>query len=103
MQANFKFSYAFGSTSNQFDSVISQVDPIVASFSGGAVGVISALMVIEANNVEQQEKKRCKYCRGSGMYLCTFVYVQLFKLCFLSFEKKICLYFYCVLPAYYLL
>ncbi|KAJ4830120.1 hypothetical protein Tsubulata_001334, partial [Turnera subulata] len=36
---------------------LSQVDPIVASFSGGAVGVISALMLIEANNVEQQEKK----------------------------------------------
>ncbi|CAN6439177.1 unnamed protein product [Victoria cruziana] len=45
---------------------LSQVDPIVASFSGGAVGVISALMVIEVNNVEQQEKKRCKYCLGTG-------------------------------------
>lgn len=43
------------------------VDPIVASFSGGAVGVISALMLIEANNVEQQEKKKCKYCHGTGM------------------------------------
>ncbi|RWW26977.1 hypothetical protein BHE74_00032270 [Ensete ventricosum] len=41
------------------------VDPIVASFSGGAVGVISALMLLEANNVEQQEKKRCKYCHGT--------------------------------------
>lgn len=47
----------------------SQVDPIVASFSGGAVGVISVLMLIEANNVEQQEKKRCKYCHGTGMFL----------------------------------
>ncbi|GER33742.1 chaperone protein dnaJ-related [Striga asiatica] len=45
---------------------LSQVDPIVASFSGGAVGVISALMLIEINNVEQQEKKRCKYCHGTG-------------------------------------
>ena len=45
----------------------SQVDPIVASFSGGAVGVISALMVVEANNVKQQEHKRCKYCLGTGM------------------------------------
>jgi hypothetical protein len=44
----------------------SQVDPIVASFSGGAVGVISALMLLEANNVKQQEKKRCKYCHGTG-------------------------------------
>nr|KJB62081.1 hypothetical protein B456_009G400100 [Gossypium raimondii] len=46
------------------------VDPIVASFSGGAVGVISALMLIEANNVEQQEKKRCKYCHGNGYLAC---------------------------------
>ncbi|KAL9227696.1 hypothetical protein vseg_003353 [Gypsophila vaccaria] len=49
---------------------LSQVDPIVASFSGGAVGVISALMLIEVNNVEQQEKKRCKYCHGSGYLSC---------------------------------
>ncbi|KAF9594382.1 hypothetical protein IFM89_030984 [Coptis chinensis] len=46
------------------------VDPIVASFSGGAVGVISALMLIEVNNVEQQEKKRCKYCHGTGYLAC---------------------------------
>ncbi|XP_009764234.1 protein ORANGE-LIKE, chloroplastic [Nicotiana sylvestris] len=49
---------------------LSQVDPIVASFSGGAVGVISALMLIEANNVVQQEKKLCKYCHGSGYLAC---------------------------------
>ncbi|KAI3409479.1 uncharacterized protein J3R85_019308 [Psidium guajava] len=49
---------------------LSQVDPIVASFSGGAVGVISTLMLIEANNVEQQEKKRCKYCHGTGYLAC---------------------------------
>lgn len=49
---------------------LSQVDPIVASFSGGAVGVISALMLIEVNNVEQQEKKRCRYCHGSGYLSC---------------------------------
>lgn len=49
---------------------LSQVDPIVASFSGGAVGVISALMLLEANNVEQQEKKRCKYCLGTGYLAC---------------------------------
>ena len=40
----------------------------MASFSGGAVGVISALMVVEINNVKQQEKKRCKYCLGTGMH-----------------------------------
>eukprot|EP01018_Ginkgo_biloba_P020082 Gb_39394 [translate_table: standard] len=49
---------------------LSQVDPIVASFSGGAVGVISALMVVEVNNVEQQEHKRCKYCHGTGYLAC---------------------------------
>ncbi|KAF7824934.1 protein ORANGE, chloroplastic [Senna tora] len=47
-----------------------QVDPIVASFSGGAVGVISALMVVEINNVKQQEQKRCKYCLGTGYLAC---------------------------------
>ncbi|KAL7108568.1 hypothetical protein ACP275_06G120300 [Erythranthe tilingii] len=49
---------------------LSEVDPIVASFSGGAVGVISALMVIEMNNVKQQEHKRCKYCLGTGYLAC---------------------------------
>ncbi|KAK9144661.1 hypothetical protein Sjap_004564 [Stephania japonica] len=49
---------------------LSQVDPIVASFSGGAVGVISALMVVEINNVKQQEQKRCKYCLGTGYLAC---------------------------------
>lgn len=46
--------------------LFSQVDPIVASFSGGAVGVISALMLVEVRNVRQQEKKRCTYCHGTG-------------------------------------
>lgn len=36
-----------------------QVDPIVASFCGGAVGVLSALMVVEVNNVKKQQKNRC--------------------------------------------
>lgn len=49
---------------------LSQVDPIVASFSGGVVGVISALMVVEMNNVMQQEDKRCKYCLGTGYLAC---------------------------------
>ncbi|XP_022926079.1 protein ORANGE-LIKE, chloroplastic-like [Cucurbita moschata] len=49
---------------------LSQVDPIVASFSGGAVGVISALMFVEASNVGKQEKKRCKYCHGTGYLAC---------------------------------
>ncbi|KAH7439305.1 hypothetical protein KP509_04G055100 [Ceratopteris richardii] len=45
---------------------LSEVDPIVASFSGGAVGVISSLMVVEINNVKLQEQKRCTYCHGTG-------------------------------------
>ncbi|KAL6580645.1 hypothetical protein OROMI_008669 [Orobanche minor] len=49
---------------------LSQVDPIVASFSGGAVGVISALMVVEINNVKLQEHKKCKYCVGTGYLAC---------------------------------
>ena len=36
-----------------------QVDPIVASFCGGAVGVVSALLVVELNNVEKQQKNKC--------------------------------------------
>jgi hypothetical protein len=40
----------------------------VASFSGGAVGVISALMVVEINNVKQQEHMRCIYCLGTGKF-----------------------------------
>ena len=63
--------------------VHSEVDPIVASFSGGAVGVISSLMVVEVNNVKQQEQKRCIYCHGTGMvvhvnkhrfFMCMFHY-----------------------------
>ncbi|KAH7423779.1 hypothetical protein KP509_12G073300 [Ceratopteris richardii] len=49
---------------------LSEVDPIVASFSGGAVGVISSLMVVEVNNVKQQEQKRCIYCHGTGYLAC---------------------------------
>jgi hypothetical protein len=52
----------------------SQVDPIVASFAGGAVGVISALMVVELNNVKQQEHKRCTYCHGTGTAIGTFAH-----------------------------
>lgn len=48
----------------------SQVDPIVASFSGGAVGVLSSLMIVELNNVSLQEEKKCHYCEGSGEAPC---------------------------------
>ncbi|KAL0359071.1 UNVERIFIED_CONTAM: protein ORANGE-GREEN, chloroplastic [Sesamum angustifolium] len=63
-------SYADFIRSLHLPMQLSQVDPIVASFSGGAVGVISALMVVEINNVKQQEHKRCKYCLGTGYLAC---------------------------------
>nr|PNR59591.1 hypothetical protein PHYPA_002382 [Physcomitrium patens] len=49
---------------------LSEVDPIVASFSGGSVGVITSLMVVELNNVRRQEQQRCKYCHGTGYLAC---------------------------------
>ncbi|XWS37002.1 hypothetical protein CRYUN_Cryun19dG0006100 [Craigia yunnanensis] len=63
-------SYADFIRSVHLPMQLSQVDPIVASFSGGAVGIISALMVVEINNVKQQEHKRCKYCLGTGYLAC---------------------------------
>ncbi|XVF49451.1 hypothetical protein PTKIN_Ptkin04bG0013600 [Pterospermum kingtungense] len=63
-------SYADFIQSMHLPMQLSQVDPIVASFSGGAVGVISALMVVEINNVKLQEHKRCKYCLGTGYLAC---------------------------------
>ena len=41
---------------------LAQVDPIVASFCGGAVGVLSTLMLVEANNSKMQAANRCIYC-----------------------------------------
>ena len=46
------------------------VDPIVASFTGGAVGAISAFFVIEINNFKEQERKVCMYCKGTGYLAC---------------------------------
>ncbi|CAL9038415.1 unnamed protein product [Musa banksii] len=63
-------SYADFIRSMHLPMQLSQVDPIVASFSGGAVGVISALMIVEINNVQQQEQKRCRYCLGTGYLAC---------------------------------
>ncbi|XP_071706454.1 protein ORANGE, chloroplastic-like [Rutidosis leptorrhynchoides] len=63
-------SYADFISNMHLPMQLSEVDPIVASFSGGAVGVISALMVVEINNVKQQEHKRCKYCLGTGYLAC---------------------------------
>ncbi|KAG6418513.1 hypothetical protein SASPL_120717 [Salvia splendens] len=63
-------SYSDFISSMHLPMQLSEVDPIVASFSGGAVGVISALMVVEINNVKLQEHKRCKYCLGTGYLAC---------------------------------
>ena len=64
----------------------SQVDPIVASFSGGAVGVISSFMIIEINNVKQQEKMRCRYCNGTGRkVLLSLLFMMIQILLFLLF------------------
>lgn len=49
---------------------LAEVDPIVASFCGGAVGVLSALIVVEANNITLHAKERCFYCLGSGYLSC---------------------------------
>lgn len=54
----------------QLPSQLAHVDPIVASFCGGAVGVLSAFMVVEANNAKAQEKRRCQYCEGGGYLTC---------------------------------
>jgi len=43
-------------------SQLAQVDPIVASFCGGAVGVLSTLLVVEVNNAKVQALARCVYC-----------------------------------------
>uniref|UniRef100_A0A061QSY9 Uncharacterized protein n=1 Tax=Tetraselmis sp. GSL018 TaxID=582737 RepID=A0A061QSY9_9CHLO len=49
---------------------LSQVDPIVASFCGGAVGVLTSLLLVEQNNVRRQAEARCAYCEGTGYITC---------------------------------
>ena len=34
----------------------------MASFCGGAVGVLSTLLVVEVNNKDRQAAQRCVYC-----------------------------------------
>merc|ERR1711959_560656 len=41
---------------------LADVDPIVASFCGGAVGVLSALLAVEINNIRVHKNERCYYC-----------------------------------------
>jgi hypothetical protein len=49
---------------------LAEVDPIVASFCGGAVGVLSALFIVEANNINTHAIERCFYCQGTGYLSC---------------------------------
>jgi len=42
----------------------------VASFCGGSVGVLSALLVVEINNIRKQQRNRCHYCNGTGYLTC---------------------------------
>lgn len=49
---------------------LAEVDPIVASFCGGAVGVLSTLLLVEVNNSTAQVKRRCIYCEGMGYLTC---------------------------------
>lgn len=51
-------------------SQLAQVDPIVASFCGGAVGVLSAFLLVEVKNVKEQQATRCLYCGGTGYLEC---------------------------------
>jgi len=49
---------------------LAAVDPIVASFCGGAVGVLSALLLVEFTNFDAQQRNRCSYCQGAGYLEC---------------------------------
>jgi hypothetical protein len=49
---------------------LAEVDPIVASFCGGAVGVLTSLLIVETNNSKMQAKQKCIYCKGAGYLPC---------------------------------
>jgi len=51
-------------------SQLAAVDPIVASFCGGAVGVLTTLLLVELYNSDIQAKNRCIYCGGTGYVTC---------------------------------
>ncbi len=55
-------SYRDFITTMHLPAQLAEVDPIVASFCGGAVGVLSTLMLLESNNAAVQAKRRCFYC-----------------------------------------
>eukprot|EP00887_Chlorella_sp_A99_P000191 scaffold13.g191.t1 len=57
-------------TSMHLPTQLAEVDPIVASFCGGGVGVLTSLLIVEANNAKRQAKQRCMYCEGTGYLAC---------------------------------
>jgi hypothetical protein len=63
-------SYADFINSVGLPSQLADVDPIVASFCGGAVGVLTSLLIVEKNNSKLQAKQKCIYCKGSGYLPC---------------------------------
>lgn len=63
-------SYSDFISSLHLPQQLSDVDPIVASFTGGSVGVLSALLLVEVNNVKQHQHQTCMYCHGSGYLTC---------------------------------
>jgi len=63
-------SYSEFISSIGLPSTLGKVDPIVASFTGGAVGVITSLLFVEVNNVEEQARSDCVYCKGKGYLSC---------------------------------
>lgn len=63
-------SYSDFITTLHLPSQLGAVDPIVASFCGGAVGVLSALLIVEINAFTSQRSSRCIYCTGTGYLEC---------------------------------
>ncbi|KAK9808168.1 hypothetical protein WJX73_004208 [Symbiochloris irregularis] len=63
-------SYSEFIRSAHLPAQLADVDPIVASFCGGAVGVLSTLMLVESNNSKVQAANRCIYCGGTGYCAC---------------------------------
>lgn len=57
-------------TSLKLPVQMAEVDPIVASFCGGAVGVLTSLLLVEKNNLDLQARRRCIYCEGTGYLTC---------------------------------
>mmetsp|Transcript_16873 Transcript_16873/g.27418 ORF Transcript_16873/g.27418 Transcript_16873/m.27418 type:complete len:399 (+) Transcript_16873:254-1450(+) len=57
-------------TSVGLPAQLAEVDPIVASFCGGMVGVLTALLLVEVNNANAQAASICTFCSGAGYLTC---------------------------------